>query len=151
MAHRRNSHWDRRPLRVTLASDGEWRKAIKRTWIFALLAAGLAACAPKLSAPRDYTVFFETDRAELTDDAKKVVAQIATNVRDLGPAKVVVSGRADGGTAHDAALAETRAANVTRALIEAGVGSAKLERQADVPPADRTGVAAHQVIVRLLP
>jgi OmpA-OmpF porin, OOP family len=117
----------------------------------ALALASLAACAPKLSAPRDYTVFFETDRADLTNDARKVVAQIAANARDLDPSKIVVAGRADGGTAHDATLAEERASNVTRALLDAGVTSAKIERQADTPPAERTGVAAHQVIVRLLP
>lgn len=117
----------------------------------ALVVASLAACAAKLSAPRDYAVFFETDRAELTDDARKIVAQIAANAHVLDPARIVVAGRADGGTAHDATLAEERAANVTRALLDAGVASAKIERQADTPPAERTGVAAHQVIVRLLP
>ena len=111
----------------------------------------LAACAPRLEAPRDFNVFFETDRAELTPEAHQVIAQIADDAHKLAPRKIVVAGRADGGTAHDATLADTRATAVIGALLERGVPADQIEKQADAPPPDRTGIAAHQVVVRFLP
>lgn len=116
-----------------------------------VIALCLAACAPRLESPREFTVFFETDKAVLTDEAQQVVHQIADNARSLHPAKIVVAGRADGGTAHDATLADERATAVTRKLVEEGVPANLLEKEADAPQTGRSGVAAHQVIVRLLP
>jgi outer membrane protein OmpA-like peptidoglycan-associated protein len=111
----------------------------------------LAACAHRLEAPREFVVFFERDQAELTQEAGQVVTQIVANVRELDPSKIVVAGRADGGTAHDATLADQRATSVMRGLISQGIAADRIEKQADAPAADRSGVAAHQVVVRLLP
>jgi outer membrane protein OmpA-like peptidoglycan-associated protein len=112
----------------------------------------LAACSgTKLDQPRSYLVYFDNDSAALTQDGQRIVGTIVTGVKDTSPSKVVVSGRADGSTAHDATLADQRAAAVMQALTQQGVSASKLEKEADAPPSGRAGVAAHQVVVTLLP
>ncbi len=116
-----------------------------------ILLATLAACGTKLDQPRSYLVYFDTDSAALTPDGTRIVGTIVDGIKDVSPSKVVVSGRADGNTAHDATLADQRAAAVVQALTQKGVPASKLEKEADAPPSGRTGVAAHQVVVTLLP
>ena len=116
-----------------------------------ILLATLAACGTKLDQPRSYLVYFDTDSAALTPDGTRIVGTIVAAVGDVSPSKVVVAGRADGTTAHDATLADQRAAAVIQALTQKGVPASKLEKEADAPPSGRTGVAAHQVVVTLLP
>jgi len=115
------------------------------------LLAALTACAGKLEQPRSFLVYFDTDSAALTPDGTRVVGEITAAVNDVSPSKVVVAGRADGSTAHDATLADQRATAVMQALTQKGVPASKLEKEADAPPSGRTGVAAHQVVVTLLP
>ncbi|HVA15817.1 MAG TPA: OmpA family protein [Stellaceae bacterium] len=119
---------------------------------FAMLAvlALLTACA-HLDQPRDYMVYFDTDSATLTPDGQRIVATIAATAHDVSPSKILVAGRADGSTAHDATLADQRATVVMQALVQQGVPAGRLEKQPDAPPTGRTGVAAHQVVVTLLP
>ena len=52
-----------------------------------------------------------------------------TAVNDVSPSKVVVGGRADGNTAHDATLADQRATAVMQALTQQGVPASKLEKE----------------------
>ena len=111
----------------------------------------LAACATKLDQPRSYLVYFDTDSAALTQDGHRIVGAIVDAVKAVSPSKIAVAGRADGGTAHDAALADERAAAVMQELTQKGVPAGKLEKMADAAPSGRTGVAAHQVVVTLLP
>ena len=119
--------------------------------LFALLGlAALAACGTHLDQPRSYVVYFDTDSAALTPDGQRIVGTIATSIHDLSPSKVIVAGRADGSTPHDAALADQRATAVIQALAQKGV-SDKIAKEADAPPNGRSGVAAHQVVVTLLP
>jgi OmpA family protein len=122
---------------------------LSRFAIPALLAT-LTACA-HLDQPRSYMVYFDTDSVTLTPDGQRIVTTIAATAHDLSPAKIVVAGRADGSTAHDAALADQRATAVTQALVQQGVPAKEIEKQPDAPPNGRTGVAAHQVVVTLLP
>lgn len=116
-----------------------------------LLLAVLAACGTKLEQPKSYLVYFDTDSAALTQDGQRIVGTIADAFKDASPSKVAVAGRADGNTAHDATLADQRAVAVMQALTQKGVPASKLEKEADAPPSGRTGVAAHQVVVTLLP
>lgn len=117
-----------------------------------VLVTALAACSgTKLDQPRSYLVYFDTDSAALTPDGTRIVGTIVTAVNDVSPSKVVVGGRADGNTAHDATLADQRATAVMQALTQQGVPAGKLQKEADAPPGNRTGVAAHQVVVTLLP
>ena len=116
-----------------------------------VLLAVLTACATKLEQPRSYLVYFDTDSAGLTQDGQRIVGTIVDAVKEVSPSKIAVSGRADGGTARDAALADERAAAVMQALTQKGVPATKLEKMAEAAPSGRTGVAAHQVVVTLLP
>lgn len=111
----------------------------------------LAACAHHLDAPREFAVFFQSDQSTLTSEGQQVVKQIADNARALGPSRIVVAGRADGATPHDAALADERAVVVMHQLQSEGISPGLMEKQADAPPAGVRGVAAHEVVVRLLP
>ena len=115
------------------------------------LAVSLAACGTKLDQPRSYLVYFDTDSAALTQDGQRIVGSIADAVKEVSPSKIAVAGRADGNTAHDAALADQRATSVMQALSQKGVPAAKLLKEPDAPPSGRTGIAAHQVVVTLLP
>jgi hypothetical protein len=126
------------------------RRLLARTIIGTLLAA-LAGCAAHLDEPRNYVVYFVTDTATLTDEAQKVVATIAAARSDLNPTRIAVEGRADGGTAHDATLADDRARVVTRALVAAGIEPTLIAIEPSAPPTGVTGVAAHQVVVRFQP
>lgn len=110
----------------------------------------LAACA-HLEQPRDYLVYFDNDSAALTTDGQRIVATIAAAAHDDAPSKILVAGRADGATAHDATLADQRAVAVMQALTQQGVPASEIEKQPDAPPSGISGVAAHQVVVTLLP
>ena len=116
-----------------------------------VLLTALAACGTKLDQPRSFLVYFDTDSAALTADGTRIVGTIVDAVKENAPSKVIVAGRADGTTAHDATLADQRAATVMQALTQKGVAASKLEKEADAPPSGRSGVAAHQVVVTLLP
>jgi outer membrane protein OmpA-like peptidoglycan-associated protein len=122
-----------------------------RRIVIGAVAVLVAACTQRLESPREFVVFFETDQAGLTPEAQQVIGQVADNARELRPSKIVVAGRADGGTAHDATLADQRATAVMNRLTDDGVASSLLEKQSDAPRAGTSGVAAHQVVIRLLP
>jgi outer membrane protein OmpA-like peptidoglycan-associated protein len=111
----------------------------------------VAACTHRLESPREFVVFFETDQAALTPEAQQVIGQVADNARELHPSKIVIAGRADGGTAHDATLADQRAIAVMQKLTDDGLVASLLEKQSDAPRAGASGIAAHQVVIRLLP
>jgi outer membrane protein OmpA-like peptidoglycan-associated protein len=120
---------------------------------FAMLVALLLAaqCAGEPVGPRRSIVFFETDDAALTPGGQQVVAQVAAEALRFNPSKIIVEGRADGGTPHDAALADQRAAAVMRALTAAGIDATKIEKRPSVPPPGWEGVAAHQAAITLMP
>jgi outer membrane protein OmpA-like peptidoglycan-associated protein len=126
------------------------RVPVSRIFAVTMLTA-LAACGSTLSQPRSYLVYFDNDSATLTAEGQRIVGTIVTGIKDNAPSKVVVAGRADGSTAHDATLADQRAVAVMQALTQQGVSASKLEKEADAPPSGINGVAAHQVVVTLLP
>jgi outer membrane protein OmpA-like peptidoglycan-associated protein len=105
---------------------------------------GLAACATV--APPQYAVFFPKGDAALTPDAQSVVVQIAEAARS-NSGKLIIEGKADGGTPQDAALADERATAVIRERAGAGVQNARMEKRPAAPAAGVTGVAAHEVTV----
>jgi outer membrane protein OmpA-like peptidoglycan-associated protein len=116
-----------------------------------LIFIGLAACeAPKPGAVRQFVVFFRTNEAALSPEAKLVVDQIAQTARDRHPAKIAIEGRADGTTPRDQELADKRAAAVSKALTEGGIDANLIEQHASTVT-NETGVAAHQVVVRFGP
>lgn len=126
------------------------RSGIPARLVALALAATLAACA-HLDQPRNYLVYFDTDSATLTPDGQRIVTTIVSTAHDVSPSKILVSGRADGATAHDATLADERATTVMQALTQQGIPAAEIEKQPDAPPHGATGVAAHEVVITLLP
>ncbi|HLI20418.1 MAG TPA: OmpA family protein [Stellaceae bacterium] len=119
---------------------------------FIVLAIGttLVSCA-HLDQPRSYLVYFDNDSATLTSDGQRIVATIVSTAHDVSPSKILVAGRADGATAHDATLADQRATTVMQALTQQGIPADRVEKQPDAPPSGLKGVAAHEVVVTLLP
>jgi outer membrane protein OmpA-like peptidoglycan-associated protein len=117
-----------------------------------IMLTALAACTGStLDQPRSYLVYFDNDSATITPDGQRIIGTIVTGIKDSAPSKVVVAGRADGSTAHDATLADQRAVAVMQALTQQGVSANKVEKEAGAPPSGVNGVAAHQVAVTLVP
>ena len=115
------------------------------------LAALLASCATKPTEPQRFAVYFETGGATLTDEGRQVVAQAASAARAHPPSRITVEGHADGGTTNDAALADRRAIAVIGTLVGDGVAATAIEKIPGAPSEGASGVAAHQVIIRLMP
>lgn len=123
-------------------------------WIgLIVVLAALASCAEP--SPRNFDVFFETNKSDLTADAQGVIAQIAAAVKSDRPSKVTVEGQASGGTPRDAELAGQRADTVVKALVAAGIDAAMIDRHAvligPAIPSPVGRVAAHKVAVQLIP
>lgn len=81
---------------------------------------------PVAAAPapaRTYLVFFDWDRADLTDRARQIIADAATNARTVSSTRIEVSGHADrtGGAAYNQRLSERRAEAVAQELTRRGI------------------------------
>ncbi len=88
----------------------------------------MAEPAPPAPIPGPYVVFFDFDKAELTDQAKVVLANVA---RDAGSAKIeriFTSGHTDraGADSYNDALAKMRVEAVAKYLITSGIDKGKL-------------------------
>ena len=100
---------------------------------YAFNAAPPAVLAPEVPTPgpsavRTYLVFFDWDRAELTDRARQIVAQAAQATTHLQVTRIEVSGHTDtSGTAtYNQGLSLRRAQNVAAELVRQGVPSASI-------------------------
>ena len=82
-----------------------------------------AAPTPAPQSARTYLVFFDFDRADLTDRARAVVAEAAASARGGVPTRLEVSGHADrsGSPAYNQRLSERRAESVANELVARGV------------------------------
>lgn len=120
--------------------------------VLTLLAAPAACTTAETTEPREFLVFFQTDKAELTPEAREVVEEAAAALRDAGPSKIVVEGEADGHAARDGALANQRAETVAQALAAAaGMDPAAIEKGAHTVPRPVVPLAAHKVTVLVVP
>ncbi|WP_245762262.1 OmpA family protein [Falsiroseomonas stagni] len=83
------------------------------------------------AAPRTYLVFFDFDRADLTDRARQIIGEAATNSR-TGTTRIEVSGHADrsGTPQYNQRLSERRAAAVAAELERRGVARSAMAIQA---------------------
>jgi len=72
---------------------------------------------------RTFLVFFDFDRADLTDRARQIVAEAATSAQRTGTTRIEVSGHTDtvGSAAYNQALSQRRAAAVAAELERRGV------------------------------
>ncbi|MGK7865693.1 OmpA family protein [Falsiroseomonas sp. E2-1-a20] len=95
----------------------------------------VAPQAPVAQAPeiaRTYLVFFDFDRADLTDRARQIIGEAATNSQRAGVTRIEVSGHADraGTPQYNQRLSERRAAAVASELERRGVPRAAMAIQA---------------------
>jgi OOP family OmpA-OmpF porin len=82
--------------------------------------------APVAAAPapaRTYLVFFDWDRADLTDRARQIIGEAATNARAVSATRIEVSGHADrtGTAVYNQRLSVRRAEAVAGELVRRGV------------------------------
>jgi len=106
------------------------------------------AVVPPVAAPaevaRTYLVFFDWDRADLTDRARAIIGDAAQNSRRVQTTRIEVAGHADrsGSPQYNQRLSQRRADNVAAELVRNGVGrneiivSAFGESRPLVPTAD---------------
>jgi len=119
-----------------------------RRVVVLLVLVALAGCAwPLPGGIQQFVVFFRTDDATLSLEARSIVSQVVVAAHDFHPAKIEVEGHADGALPQDAALADRRAEAVVKALEDGGIDPAIIGRHANIV-ATEAGIAAHQVIVR---
>ncbi|UPY38115.1 OmpA family protein [Sediminicoccus sp. KRV36] len=83
----------------------------------------VAAVAAAPAPARTYLVFFDWDRADLTDRARQIIGDAATNARTVASTRIEVSGHADrtGTAAYNQRLSVRRAEAVAGELVRRGV------------------------------
>jgi outer membrane protein OmpA-like peptidoglycan-associated protein len=102
------------------------------------------APAPKAVQPKEFLVFFDFDRAELTPEARDIVKSAADSAKASGAARIVLTGHADraGPANYNLGLSQRRADAVKAELIRLGLTTADITTQAKgeaeplVPTAD---------------
>jgi OmpA-OmpF porin, OOP family len=88
--------------------------------------------APAPAPARTYLVFFDWDKADLTDRARQIIAEAAQNSTRVQLTQIEVSGHADrtGTASYNMALSRKRANNVAAELVRLGVPSNVISIQA---------------------
>jgi len=118
------------------------------------------AAAPAVVAePRQFMVFFDFDKSDITDEARKIIEQAATSAKRLGVARIDLTGHTDlaGPAAYNMALSIRRAEAVKKVLIGLGftadeiavVGKGKTDPL--VPTADGVREPKNRRVVIVLP
>ena len=81
------------------------------------------APAPSVPADREFVVYFDWDRSDLTAEAQSVVTQAANYAKSGRPTRVLIVGHADtsGSAAYNVGLSNRRARTVADALVASGV------------------------------
>jgi OmpA-OmpF porin, OOP family len=93
---------------------------------------------------RSYLVFFDWDRADLTDRARQIIAEAAQNARRVQTTRIEVAGHADrsGSPQYNMGLSRRRADNVAAELVRQGINRGEIavtafgETRPLVPTAD---------------
>jgi len=96
------------------------------------------------AAPRNYLVFFDFNKSDLTSDARRIVGQAASNAQSGHITQMTVTGHTDtvGSDAYNMRLSRRRAESVATELEKDGVPSSEIEivakgkRDLLVPTAD---------------
>ena len=86
---------------------------------------------PRGEAPRTYLVFFDWDRADLTDRARQIIAEAAQATTRVQVTRIEVSGHTDttGTARYNQGLSVRRAQNVAAELVRLGVPRAAITTQ----------------------
>lgn len=95
------------------------------------MAAPAPAPAPAPMAPKNYLVFFDFDKSNLTPEAQKIVQQAATDAKAGRVARIEATGHADrsGTDAYNMALSKRRAEAVRAELVRQGVKASDIAIQ----------------------
>ena len=90
-----------------------------------------AAPAPRVEAARTYLVFFDWDRADLTDRARQIIAEAAQATTRVQVTRIEVSGHTDtsGTPKYNQGLSVRRAQAVAAELVRLGVPQASITAQ----------------------
>jgi OOP family OmpA-OmpF porin len=104
--------------------------------------------------PREYRVYFEWDRANITAEAQQIIRQVAQTVAGGGTARIELVGKADrsGPDRYNQGLSDRRARAVSDALAQAGVPRDRIsargvgESQPPVPTPDGVREARNRVV-----
>jgi len=88
--------------------------------------------APAAAPARTYLVFFDWDRADLTDRARQIIAEAATNARTVRSTRIEVAGHADrsGPDAYNMRLSQRRGDAVAAELVRRGINRNEIVVQA---------------------
>jgi outer membrane protein OmpA-like peptidoglycan-associated protein len=88
--------------------------------------------APAPSPTRTFLVFFDWDRAELTDRARQIIGEAAASARTANVTRIEVQGHADrsGDAAYNMRLSQRRADAVATELVHRGVARTAITTQA---------------------
>jgi outer membrane protein OmpA-like peptidoglycan-associated protein len=83
-------------------------------------------------AARTYLVFFDWDRADLTDRARQIIAEAAQGARSTGTTRIEVAGHADrsGTPQYNQRLSQRRAEAVAAELVRQGISRNEMSIQA---------------------
>ena len=87
---------------------------------------------PAPPVPRNFLVFFDFDRSNLTPEALEIVAAAADAATQTGTARIVATGHADrsGPAAYNVGLSQRRADAVRAELVRLGVNDSEIVTQA---------------------
>ena len=102
--------------------------ASRRALLALVSVLAIAACAPKAGGP--YDIFFTDESAELTPDARALVAKAASEAKSWGAKSINVDGFAGKAGPRDTheALSVKRAETVAGALVADGVSPTLIHR-----------------------
>jgi hypothetical protein len=110
--------------------------------------APVPAAVPAPQAARSYLVFFDWDRADLTDRARQIIAEAASNIAHVQHTRIEVAGHADrtGAAQYNQALSLRRAQKVAAELVRLGVARGDIDIQAfgDTRPLVPTAVGVRE-------
>ncbi|HEX5282206.1 MAG TPA: OmpA family protein [Micropepsaceae bacterium] len=81
-----------------------------------------------VQTPRDFMVFFDFDRSNLTPEAREIVARAVDTAKQTGSVHIVVTGHTDtvGSRRYNQALSERRAMSVKREMMRDGFNGAMI-------------------------
>ena len=101
---------------------------------------------------RQFIVYFDWDRSDLTSEAQSVVTQAANYAKSGRPTRILVVGHADtsGSAAYNVGLSNRRARTVADALVAQGVngGVISLDGKGETMPARATGDGVREPLNR---
>ena len=87
-----------------------------------------AAAAVVVPAPREFMVFFDFDKSNLTPEAREIVTAAVRTAKERGSVRIVVTGHTDtvGSFRYNQALSERRANSVKAEMVRQGMDGAMI-------------------------